>query len=97
MDSQAEKLNIVVHRQVHRNEAGDFQDALAYFEPQFSTAAPDDAPTVNLSRSGHNPECEYTVTNLFQHYKHSPTWEDEEAMETYIKRVLADVQKIVEA
>jgi len=96
VDNQAEDLKVTVHRSIQRDNDGNFQGGLVFFKSTFTTPSPEGSPTVNLSRRGDNPECNFTVTNLQEHRMHSPKWSNEEAMEEYIERVLGDVREIVE-
>ena len=51
---------------------------------------------VNLSRSGHNPNCDMRIDSLDAHDHHAPQFSSHGDMENYISRVMDRVTEVVQ-
>jgi len=51
---------------------------------------------VNLSRQGHNPNCDMRMDKLDAHNHHAPTFSSQGNMESYISRVMDRVTVVVQ-
>ena len=51
---------------------------------------------VNLSRQGHNPNCDMRMDKLDAHNHHAPTFSSQGDMENYISRVMDRVTEVVQ-
>jgi len=98
-------LNVDVKRVVSKVD-DEFVNAIVYFgsNPQWSEGDEERCnclgecfPSVNLSRSGANPNCWLRLDMLSDHNHHAPPFQDETEMEGYIQRVTDAVSAAVES
>ena len=95
MDKQEQELKIKVYRFIDRDAAGQFLSGSARFDSEYTDAdIPDE--TINLSRKGNNPSCEFRLSDLSNHDGHTPAWQNEQDMEAYIERVVNDATKVLD-
>ncbi len=89
------KLEIVVQSYTHPT-------GMSLFNFKSTGALLDETcPTVNLSRTGENPNCNFRIDNLQGHAKHTPPWTAEQMengeQQTWMDRVQKDVNDAVKS
>ena len=92
-------MKLLINSYIKRDHDGYFISGQVLYESIVTNQEAQDMPdslTVNLSKSGHNSQCDTLLKCLQLHNGHAGTFDSRTLMREYIRRVTADVVDIVD-
>jgi hypothetical protein len=92
-------MKLLINSYIKRDQDGYFISGQVLCESIVTNQEAEDIPdslTVNLSKSGHNPQCNTLLKYLQLHNGHAGTFTSKTIMREYIRRVTADVVDVVD-
>jgi hypothetical protein len=91
-------MKLLINSHIKRDHDGYFLSGQVLFESLVTNPEAQDIPdslTVNLSKSGHNSQCDTLLKCLQLHNGHAGTFTSRTLMREYVRRVTADVTDVV--
>jgi hypothetical protein len=92
-------MKLLINSYIKRDHDGYFISGQVLYESIVTNQEAQDIPdslTVNLSKSGHNSQCDTLLKCLQLHNGHAGTFTSRTLMREYIRRVTADVVDVVD-
>ena len=91
-------MKLLINSYIKNDPQGYFLSGQVLYESLVSNQEAPDIPAslvVNLSKSGHNPQCDTPLMCLQLHNGHAGTFTSRTVMREYIRRVTADITDVV--
>ena len=92
-------MKLLINNYIKNDHGGYFLSGQVLFESIVTNKEAQDIPdslTVNLSKSGHNSQCDKQLKCLQLHNGHAGTFTSRTLMREYVRRVTADVIDVVD-
>ena len=91
-------MKLLINSYIKNDPQGYFLSGQVLYESLVTNKEVQDIPsslTINLSKSGNNPQCDMPLTCLQAHNGHAGTFTSRTVMREYIRRVTADITDVV--